>query len=492
MSEQRKPASGLGRHAVMGVATQVASRGARALVGVGTLIILSRFLTPAEFGLFALVLFLVTLAQFLGDFGIRAALVVRRDPSPLELHSLFWTAVGMGVLLTAVTIAVAEPVAQLFGEPQLTGALRMSAWVFVLTGARGLSMALLEKQFKFQSLAYSEITAAVISAAVAVALAVAGQGILALIGQQLVMAAVPAWLNFRASGYRPRLQFSASAVAPLLGYGGQVMLANVISFLSTQIDRPIVGARLSAADLGVLSVSQQIVATPIRTVVTNVSRVTFPLLASIRDDNDRVLAGQLRTLHAMMLLLAPVCCGLSAVAEPAVGLLLGPGWEQAAGIVGIAAVSTLLYSIAEAHSSIFASKGRADFMLRWSLFSLAANAALLLLAVPHGLQAVVLARLLFVVVAVPTYTYFTARLLACPFSALFAGWWRPLLAATLMGVAVAGLDRFGVDRVDQIWLRFGLLVGAGVALYAGLLLAIDRNSVRRLWQQVDGLRRRPA
>ena len=490
MTEQSKPGTGLGRHAVMGVVTQVASRGARALVGVGTVAILSRFLTPAEFGLFALVFFLVTLAQFLGDFGIRAALVVRRDPSPLELHSLFWAAVAMGAVLTAATIAAAEPIAILFDDPRLADPLRISAWVFVLTGARGLPMALLEKNFKFQSLAVSEITAAVSGAAVAIALAMAGQGVMALIGQQLVMAAVPAWLNFRASGYRPRAQFSASAVRPLLGYGGRVMLANMITFLSTQIDRPIVGARLPAADLGFLSVSQQIVATPIRTIVSNVSRVTFPLMASIRDDNARILAGHTRTLHAMMLILGPVCFGLSAVSGPAVRVLLGPGWDVAGQIIGVAAISALINSIAEANVAIFGSKGRAGFMLKWSLFALAANAGLLLALVPYGLKAIVWGRFAYVVASVPLHSWLLSRLLGCRLWDLIGSFLRPLLASMLMGLLVGVADWQLAMVLSSPLLRLLLLVPVGVIAYALLLFLIDRQSTRALLAKAKGALRR--
>lgn len=490
MTDKGKPATGLGRHAVMGVATQVASRGARALVGVGTVAILSRFLTPAEFGLFALIFFIVTLAQFLGDFGIRAALVVRRDPSPLELHSLFWSAVAMGAVLTAVTIAAAEPIAQLFGDPRLADAMRVSAWVFVMTGARGLPMALLEKNFKFQSLAFSEIVAAVGGAAVAIALAVAGQGVMALIGQQLVMAALPAWMNFRASGYRPRAQFSASAVRPLLGYGGRVMLANVITFLSTQIDRPIVGARLSTADLGFLSVSQQIVATPIRTIVSNVSRVTFPLMASIQHDNERILAGHSRTLHAMMLILGPVCFGLSAVSGPAARVLLGPGWDVAGQIIGIAAISALINSIAEANVAIFGSKGRAGFMLKWSLFALAANAGLLLVLVPFGLKAIVWGRFVYVTASVPLHSWLLARLLGCRLRDLLGSFVRPLLASLLMGLVVGLADWQLAMLLPSPLLRLLLLVPVGVIVYGLLLLLIDRQSILGLLDKAKGAIRR--
>jgi O-antigen/teichoic acid export membrane protein len=268
------------------------------------------------------------------------------------------------------------------------------------------------------------------------------------------------------------------------------MLANVITFLSTQIDRPIVGARLSTADLGFLSVSQQIVATPIRTIVSNVSRVTFPLMASIQHDNERILAGHSRTLHAMMLILGPVCFGLSAVSGPAVRVLLGPGWDVAGQIIGIAAISALINSIAEANVAIFGSKGRAGFMLKWSLFALVANAGLLLALAPFGLKAIVWGRFAYVTASVPLHSWLLARLLGCKLGYLIGSFMRPLVASLAMGLVVGVADWQLAPAVPSPLLRLLVLVPVGVIVYGILLLLIDRQNTVTLLAKAKAIVRR--
>lgn len=73
--------------ALKGASWAVAARLTRAVVGILTLAILSRFLLPAEFGIAALVIFVTGLAQIFADFGTRMALVQRPEITPLEEDS---------------------------------------------------------------------------------------------------------------------------------------------------------------------------------------------------------------------------------------------------------------------------------------------------------------------------------------------------------------------------------------------------------------------
>ncbi|WP_439546934.1 lipopolysaccharide biosynthesis protein [Sandarakinorhabdus sp.] len=482
------PAGGLGRHAIPGVVTQILSRSARALVGLGTVVVLSRYLAPSEFGLFALIFFFVSFAQILGDSGIRAALVVRQQPSVLEEDSIFWLSVALGLVLTLATIAFSEPLARLFNEPNLASPLRQSAWVFLLNSFRGVPLSQLERGFQFNKIALAEITAAVVGAVVAIALALAGEGVLALVAQQLAMAAVPSLMNLRAARYVPGLQFSFAAVRPLLGLGGSLTLAGMVQFLAGNIDRPIVGARLSAADLGVLAVAQQVVGTPLRMIVANVRRVTFPILASIQTENSRILAAHMSSLHAVMLVLGPVCFGLSAVSAPATRVLLGPQWIGAGDVVAIASITALMTSMGELNQAVFASKGRAGYMLRWSIGALITNSLLLWLLVPYGLMAIVLGRLAYVIAALPLGAYFLSRELECRVRDLLLCFWRPLLASFLMGAAVLAVDRLWLAELASELVRLLVLVPVGGVIFAAAIWLVDRTMVRTLVARVRAVR----
>ncbi|MBD5127922.1 oligosaccharide flippase family protein, partial [Xanthomonas citri pv. citri] len=78
----------------------------------------------------------------------------------------------------------------------------------------------------------------------------------------------------------PGLQFSYAALKPLLAYGGYVTAAGIVQFLTGKADRPIVGSRLSATDLGYSTITDQIVLSPLRVTVQMVRKVMFPIMST--------------------------------------------------------------------------------------------------------------------------------------------------------------------------------------------------------------------
>jgi PST family polysaccharide transporter len=478
------PRAGLGRTALFGAASQILSRGGRALVGVATVAILSRYMGPAEFGIAAMILFIMLFAQLFTDFGLRVALVQRETISEIELCSVFWFSVGIGLLISILIYLGSDLIALGFQEPRLGRYVEMISGVFVIAAARGIPMVLLERSFRFPAIASSEIGGAVTGGVAAVLAAWAGYTVEALVLQQIVMTVVPTVMNFVSARWLPRLQFSFAAIRPMLGFGASVTATAMIGFLAGNIDRPILATRLSAKDLGLFAIAGQIVATPIRTVAMNARRVTFPILASIQNDNVRVAAAHRDSLHAMFILLAPVCFGLAALSNPFVDVLLGRGWELAGPLVGISAVSALLWSVSELNSAIFTVKGAVNFMLRWSIFALAGTIAIFLLAAPYGLLAIAWARLVWNIVSVALHCWFLARRLDCSVGTLVMPLGRPVLAASIMAVIVYGVDMQLVQHGLSSLLRLVIGVPLGVVSYAGLILLVDRERVKSMVDRI--------
>lgn len=484
MNESTPRKTGLARAAALGSGAAALSRGLRALIGIGTISLLSRFLSPTEFGLFALIFFLINFIQVFADFGLRVALVQRKDVSDLELNSVFWASVAIGVVAAIAVFGLAEPIARLFDEPKLTPYVQAIAPVFLLIAAQGVPNSILEREFKFQRLATAELIAGLVGAVVAVGLAASGASVFALLAQQYAISFVIFAFYFASARWRPSFRFSYEALKPLLGYGSYVTLAGAVGFISGYADRPIVGKKLAAADLGYLTLAQQIIISPQRTITQAIRRTTFPIMAAIQSEPERVANGYLTTLHATFLVMAPVTFGIWALATPITDILLGPKWEAVAQVLGVLTLAALIGTVGDLNGAIFSARGEARFQFRWSLFCAAMNISTLWLAANHGLMAVVWTKAAAIAIQIPLNSWFLSRLLGISYHRIPAALWRPAFAAALMGAAVFALDQWLAAQGAHAIVRLLAGVPLGVLVYGALIALVDRDKSLALVRKV--------
>jgi O-antigen/teichoic acid export membrane protein len=491
MNEPTRPAPrrALGSVAMVGSLLQMAARILRSLVGTITVAILARFLSPSDFGAFALIYSLVMFAQVFADLGLRVALVQKAEITELECNSVFWVSTASGVFLTLLVALLADPLSRLFGAPEIAPYVAIVSPMFTIIGLRGVPIALLERQFRFREIATTEFVAAFIGSLTAILFAVNGAGIGALVAQQLAMVVVMALMLFRYSRWLPRLQFSLAALKPIASYGSFVTLSGLLHTASPVIQRPIIGNRLSTADLGLMTMSDQLIGAPVRVIGTSIRKVTFPVLASIQSDNSRVAAAHRNTIHAITIFLAPAVFGIAALAEPVTVLLLGSGWVGLKLLLPIMAPRAMVAVIGELHSAVLSSKGEARFQFVWGAFTLANGVSMLLLTVPYGIEAVALGQLaVSTLVNLPLLTWFLARRLETSAIGLLLPMWRPILVAAIMGVAVYLLDQWMETLGQTLLVRAISGVAAGGAIYLVLMLLVDRRMLMEIWGKVRAAR----
>ena len=113
---------------------------AQALLSLSILAVLSRLLTPADFGLLAIAMIFVTAAQVLGHRNIGSAIV--RYPGLTDRHVAAGLALSAaaGVLLAAGVWGLAPAAARFFGEPVVAPVLKTLSLAIVIAGLATLFM----------------------------------------------------------------------------------------------------------------------------------------------------------------------------------------------------------------------------------------------------------------------------------------------------------------------------------------------------------------
>ena len=462
----------------------------RQAVRFATLIVLARLLDPDDFGIMAMVVVVTGFVSMVGDLGVSAALIRERDPSPGLCSSAFWINVGFSVLAMLLVIAAADSVARFYNEPRVAPVLSVLSVTLFLTGIMLVQRALLERDMRFKDVALIETASTVLGALAAVAAALAGWGLWALVTQTLVIVAartVGFWLR---SSWSPRLVFHWHEVVRVSRFSLNLTGFVIVNYFARSADNILVGRVLGAQALGQYNVAYQIMLLPLRNVSYVVNRVLYPAIAKVQDSPARMRKAYLDTVHALATLTFPIMFGIWAVAEPAVAVLLGERWALVAALLAILAPLGAMQSVTALSGTIFKVTARTHIQFRWALVSLASYLTAFLVGLQWGVVGVAACYAAAQAILVTPALWLALHPIgAGPWQVLIAVS-RPLLAALTMAIAVLTVLRGPLAGWSDL---AQLLVGVplGCALYAGLILLLDGAHLRDLSQLLLPARKAP-
>ncbi|WP_249223385.1 lipopolysaccharide biosynthesis protein [Microbacterium sp. CIAB417] len=316
----------LGRSAARGVLVTSSGQAARLLLQLLGVIILSRMLSPGDFGLLAMITAIVTVGQSIRDFGLSNASIQTKDLSSQQRTNLFWLNTLLGVATGVILFACAPLISSFYSSPELIPVTQAMALTFLLNGVMTQSRAHLARKLQFTSLMLTDVVPAAIGLGAAIGFAAAGAGAWALVAQQIAIAFFGLVLSVAFDRWIPGLPRRAPGMTYFLKYGAFLTLSQIVATLSRNADYVILGYRFGPTPTGFYNRAFELVINPLNQVNAPSSKVAVPVLSRLQDQTDKfnefLLAGQ----KAMLVVLLPVLSAVAAVASPLVLLVLGERW----------------------------------------------------------------------------------------------------------------------------------------------------------------------
>jgi PST family polysaccharide transporter len=175
-----------GRSVRGGVLT-LTSQGAQFVMQSVSTVVLARLLTPADFGLVAMVVAITGLGQAFADLGLSEATIQHPDINHDQVSNLFWVNVAIGLGLTILTASLGPLLAWFYHEPRLRAITYVVSVTFLIGGLRVQHDALLQRNMRFLALAIRDISAYAVAVPVAIVLALRGAGYWAIVALPLML-----------------------------------------------------------------------------------------------------------------------------------------------------------------------------------------------------------------------------------------------------------------------------------------------------------------
>lgn len=448
--------------------------------GIAIFLLLSRAVTPAIYGVFAIAATIVDLFGFQGRWAAMDALIQRRDYSQRALSTAFFSLMGVVVALVVISIACAGLMADAFGEASLRHVLPALAITLLFTPPIIVMDALIMRNLQFRASAIRSIVGTLFGGAAGLAVAFSPAVEWALVAQRLVTSVVTLVVMFAFTRWIPQWTFDVASVGGFLRRSLQLWATSILSSLQTSVVHAAVGFRAGVEALGLVIVARRFENLLHGPVTTPIQALWVPVLSVLRTDMGESWRLFLRLSQLTALVALPAFVGLSLVAHELVVLLLDARYRDADDILVVIALHGLFIPVGYFANLVFTGLDRSDLSLKFSLIGIICYIPAIWLASAYGAVAAlwvsfVATGALGLVATFVQIRMFHGRCLEFA-KALAPGYFG--IAA--MAAAVLALKYFLPIENSALSLVSSMAVGA--VAYGSWLIAFHRSQVMEAWR----------
>ena len=345
---------------------------------------LARLISPAEYGLVAMVTPILSFTSILSDLGVGMSLIQQRWISQSQISALFWFNAAISLLISLALIALSPLVGLLYHEPKTIPITIALAGLFFANTLGVHPSAILVREMRLARRAVIESAQYVVGITVGILTAIAGCSYWSLIYLQMASTATGLLLIWWSAGWLPSRPRWDPSIKRTLRFGASLTVSNIAVYFSMSADNMIVGAVNGKVALGLYDKAYRLVVAPLSQMSSPIGRVAIPLLSRLDSEPERYASAFKKMMQIPNLICIPgLVCGMF-LAPQLVHLFLGPTWGGISPVFSWVCVGGLGSCIYGSAYWLFTSQGRGREQMKWAIVTSAISVLSFVIGIRWG------------------------------------------------------------------------------------------------------------
>ena len=430
-------------------------------------IVLSRLLLPDEFGIVALMMVFINIANVFVTSGFGTALVQNKQANDTDYSTIFFCSLGMSLIIYACLFLAAPLIADFYRIPELTLVLRVISLTILLSSVSTVQHAYVQRNMIFRKFFFSTLIGTIISGVVGIIMALNGFGVWALVAQSFTNTIVDTAVLFVTVPWRPKLVFSRTSAGKMLGFGWKVLAADLFGTFFDQLQSLIVGRVYTSADLAYYNKGKNLPDLISVNISATVMTVLFPAISNVNDEKEKVKLMTRSSIKMMAFVMFPLLFGLAAVAKPLVIVLFSDVWKDSIPFVQILSVAAVINLIGNVSLQTMKATGRSGLLLKLEFIKKPVYLALLIIGIRISVLAVAITRLIYALYSSLINAAQMKGMIDYNYIEQLSDIFFPLFLSLLMIAAIYPITLLNVNNILILILQ----VICGAAIYIGVSAA---------------------
>jgi len=420
-------------------------------------IILARLLTPTEFGLIGMLSLFIAISQSFINSGMGSGLIQRQNKTNADFSTVFVFNFAVSSFFYVVLFFSAPYIAAFYEQPILTPLTRILGINLIVNSLAIVQRSKLTIALDFKSFAKVNVIGVVIGGTSGIVAATNGLGVWALVIQTIVGSVANVGSLWYFSKWKPSLQFSRESFKALFGYGSKLLMAGLYAQILQNVYNITIGKAYPAAQLGLYTRAKGFTEMASGTVSSILQQVTFPILASVQQDKERLVSIYSRMIKMAAFFIFPVMTLIALLAEPIVLLLFTDKWAALIPLLQWMVFARIFYPISVINLSILNAVGRSDLFLKVDLSKFPLIVLALVITIPIGVKAMIIGQVVTGIIAFFINAYLPGKLYGYGGIAQIRDMLPVILATGIMAIIVYFITLLNPNLYFKLF--FGGLIG---------------------------------
>ena len=433
-------------------------------------IILGRLLDPSDYGMVGMLAVFLGISATFADAGFCTALVRKKNRTAIDYSTVYTTNVVISFDCCIILWAISPAVADFYDTPLLKDILRVNAVYLFINSFLAVQKAHLSIQLKFKSQSKVFICSEITTGIVAIIMAFLGYGVWSLVVPCYFGFVIKAIMFWHVEHWFPRFGFSRQSFKEFFNFGSKLLATNLINSIYHNIYPVVIGKAFSATDLGYYSKAGGYAKLPSETLSGVLTKVAFPVMSEIQDDNKRLGEVYRRMISLSAYVVFPALVGMSVLAKPFIITLITSKWAASIIYLQIICYARMLTPIHSLNLSLLKVLGRSDLFLRLEIIKKILGVLVIVVTIPFGLVALCYGSVFSAVLFLVINTYYTGKFIHVGFLTQM----KDILPIFVQSLFMGGIVYLATFAIDSCWLQ--LIIGLPVGIVAYFMISILTKS----------------
>lgn len=435
-----------------------------------------RLLAVELFGIMAIVGAFISIMRMIQTMGFGPAIVQKEEINDIFINSVFLIVFGISVFLALLLVSFSGVISSFYDLEILVILLVIAAAQFILNSFSTIQNYLLARDMKFKIIGLIGLGSSLSGGVVTIVLAILDYGIWSLVFGSVTSTIITLLLYFKYTSWKPAFVFDWNSIKGSVNFSVNITVQKTVAMLRMTAPELIIGRFLGTESLGIFTFARNIMQLVIKSVDSMVSSVLFPLFARFQRDGVKLIKSYLKVNYYTLLVTLPIVAGFLYLAENIIVVVYGEKWLPAVTVAQILMFATLIHSIYDKGSSLFAGIGKPGILLKLEAYIFIPVVFSYLIIVKYGLVYFVMIMLTERIIAFILQLILLKNTINLQLISFLDSLKKPFLSSILMLVVLFIVENLvSLNGNTKIYLVFMIILG--MLVYGSIMLTIDRKEI---------------